>query len=36
MAAHPSDSNKVTGYSFDDTDVYKTIEVASYLLQTQA
>ena len=34
MAAHPSDSNKVTGYSFDDTDVYKTIEGASYLLQT--
>ena len=34
MAAHPSDSNKVTGYSFDDTDVYKTIEGASYLFQT--
>ena len=34
MAAHPSASNKVTGYSFDDTDVYKTIEGASYLLQT--
>lgn len=34
MAAPPSDSNKVTGYSFDDTDVYKTIEGASYLLQT--
>lgn len=34
MAAHPSDDNKVTGYSFDDTDVYKTIEGASYLLQT--
>ena len=34
MAAHPSESNKVTGYSFDDTDVYKTIEGASYLLQT--
>lgn len=34
MAAYPSDSNKVTGYSFDDTDVYKTIEGASYLLQT--
>lgn len=33
-AAHPSDSNRVTGYSFDDTDVYKTIEGASYLLQT--
>ncbi|MBR3859994.1 MAG: glycoside hydrolase family 127 protein [Bacteroidaceae bacterium] len=25
---------KVSGYSFDDTDVYKTIEGASYLLQT--
>ena len=25
---------KVEGYSFDDTDVYKTIEGASYLLQT--
>lgn len=34
MAAHPSEDNKVTGYSFDDTDVYKTIEGASYLLQT--
>ena len=34
MAAHPSENNKVTGYSFDDTDVYKTIEGASYLLQT--
>ena len=34
MAAHPSESNEVTGYSFDDTDVYKTIEGASYLLQT--
>ena len=34
MAAHPSKDNKVTGYSFDDTDVYKTIEGASYLLQT--
>ncbi|MBP3714582.1 MAG: glycoside hydrolase family 127 protein [Phocaeicola sp.] len=33
-AAHPSDSYKVEGYSFDDTDVYKTIEGASYLLQT--
>ncbi len=33
-AAHPSDTNKVTGFSFDDTDVYKTIEGASYLLQT--
>lgn len=33
-AAHPSDTYKVEGYSFDDTDVYKTIEGASYLLQT--
>ncbi len=33
-AAHPSDDYKVAGYSFDDTDVYKTIEGASYLLQT--
>jgi DUF1680 family protein len=34
MAANPGPHNKVTGYSFDDTDVYKTIEGASYLLQT--
>lgn len=34
LAAHPSDTAKVTGYSFDDTDVYKTIEGASYSLQT--
>lgn len=34
MAAHPSESNKVEGLAFDDTDVYKTIEGASYLLQT--
>jgi len=33
-AAHPSDDNVVTGLAFDDTDVYKTIEGASYLLQT--
>ena len=33
-AANPSDSYEVGGYSFDDTDVYKTIEGASYLLQT--
>ncbi len=33
-AAHPSDTITVGGYSFDDTDVYKTIEGASYLLQT--
>lgn len=34
MAANPGPHNKVTGFSFDDTDVYKTIEGASYLLQT--
>lgn len=33
-AAHPSDTYKVDGLAFDDTDVYKTIEGASYLLQT--
>ena len=33
-AAHPSDEYEVGGYSFDDTDVYKTIEGASYVLQT--
>lgn len=33
-AAHPSGSYVVGGFSFDDTDVYKTIEGASYLLQT--
>lgn len=33
-AAHPSDTIEVGGYSFDDTDVYKTIEGASYLMQT--
>ena len=36
-AAHPSDDYDVRtfmGFSFDDTDVYKTIEGASYLLQT--
>ena len=33
-AAHPSSENKVEGYSFDDTDVYKTIEGASYSMQT--
>ena len=33
-AANPSDSYEVKGYSFDDTDVYKTIEGASYSLQT--
>ncbi|MDR1274476.1 MAG: glycoside hydrolase family 127 protein, partial [Odoribacteraceae bacterium] len=34
MAANPGPGNEVTGYSFDDTDVYKTIEGASYLLQS--
>lgn len=33
-AAHPSDTIVVGGLAFDDTDVYKTIEGASYLLQT--
>ncbi len=33
-AAHPSESYKVGGFSFDDTDVYKTIEGASYSMQT--
>lgn len=33
-AAHPSEEYKVGGLPFDDTDVYKTIEGASYLLQT--
>ncbi|MDE7377321.1 MAG: glycoside hydrolase family 127 protein [Muribaculaceae bacterium] len=33
-AAHPSDTIHVGGFSFDDTDVYKTIEGASYLMQT--
>lgn len=33
-AAQPSDTYKVEGFSFDDTDVYKTIEGASYSLQT--
>lgn len=33
-AAHPSDTITVSGYSFDDTDVYKTIEGASYSMQT--
>ncbi len=34
MAAHPSDDYTVGGFPFDDTDVYKTIEGASFLLQT--
>ena len=33
-AANPSDEYKVGGFPFDDTDVYKTIEGASYMLQT--
>lgn len=33
-AAHPSAGYKVEGFPFDDTDVYKTIEGASYLLST--
>lgn len=33
-AANPCDTITVGGLSFDDTDVYKTIEGASYLLQT--
>ncbi|MDR2497633.1 MAG: glycoside hydrolase family 127 protein [Tannerellaceae bacterium] len=33
-AANPSPKYKVGGYSFDDTDVYKTIEGASYSIQT--
>lgn len=34
MAATPSEKNKVEGFTFDDTDVYKTIEGASYSMQT--
>ena len=33
-AAAPCDTFTVGGFSFDDTDVYKTIEGASYLMQT--
>lgn len=36
-AAHPSDkydAGKIVGLPFDDTDVYKTIEGASYVLQS--
>lgn len=36
MAGENTDSVRVGGFSFDDTDVYKTIEGASYLLQTYA
>ena len=34
LAANPSDTTKVEGFSFDDTDIYKTIEGASFSLQT--
>ncbi len=34
LAAMPNDTTKVAGYSFDDTDIYKTIEGASFSLQT--
>ncbi len=34
LAAHPNPSNEFKGLLFDDTDVYKTIEGASYILQT--
>ena len=33
-ATKPDSTFRVEGFSFDDTDVYKTIEGASYLLQT--
>lgn len=33
-AAHPCDTFKIDGFPFDDTDVYKTIEGASYSMQT--
>ena len=33
-AAHPSDTTQFQGLLFDDTDVYKTIEGASYAMQT--
>lgn len=32
-AANPSDTFEIKGFSFDDTDVYKTIEGASYAMQ---
>ena len=35
-AANPSCEYKVGGFSFDDTDVYKTIEGASYAMQTKS
>jgi hypothetical protein len=31
---NPGDTNKVPGFPFDDTDVYKTMEGASYSMQT--
>ncbi len=34
LAGENTENVKVGGFSFDDTDVYKTIEGASYLLQT--
>ncbi|MBP5317337.1 MAG: glycoside hydrolase family 127 protein [Bacteroidales bacterium] len=34
MAVTPSPDNPPSGFPFDDTDVYKTIEGASYILQT--
>ena len=33
-AVHPDSTWRVGGFPFDDTDVYKTIEGASYILQT--
>src|SRR5574344_1119746 len=33
-AVHPDSTRVIGGFPFDDTDVYKTIEGASYLLQT--
>ena len=33
-AVHPDSTYRVGGFPFDDTDVYKTIEGASYILQT--
>ena len=33
-AVHPDSTYHVGGFPFDDTDVYKTIEGASYILQT--
>lgn len=34
LSGENTDDVKVEGFSFDDTDVYKTIEGASYILQT--